>query len=169
MIRSLATTATSSRGGSKNGNRIGGARCKCGSQKLDVAPSRLATSSSPDQRDNERDNGGGENSRSIPTMTHTIRQEYAHPLGDFSQAISRLRGQLLVRQGLTPLRVIYRRLPSRSGPECRVARSSSRLRVGLALSCLECQWRLSVGPETRAEGQGSSPGRHRRSNRERNS
>jgi len=111
-----------------------GARWKCGSQKLDVAPSRLATSSSTDQRDN----GGGENSRSIPTMTHTIRQEYAHPLSDFSQAISRLRGQLLVRQGLTPLRVIYRRLPSRSGPECRVARSSSRLRVGLALSCLEC-------------------------------
>src|SRR5580692_1918314 len=62
MIRSLATTATSSRGGSKNGNRIG-VRWKCGSQKLDVAPSRLATSSSPDQRDN----GGGENSRSIPT------------------------------------------------------------------------------------------------------
>ena len=120
---------------------------------------------SPDQRDN----GGGENSRSIPTMTHTIRQVYAHPLSDFSQAISRLRGQLLVRQGLTPLRVIYRRLPSWFGPECRVARTSSRLRVGLALSCLECQWQLSIGPETRAEGQGSSPGRHRRSNRERNS
>ena len=56
-----------------------GARCKCGSRKLDVAPSRLATSSSP----NQRDNGGGENSRSIPTMTHTIRQEYAHPAQRF--------------------------------------------------------------------------------------
>ena len=61
-----------------------GARWKCGSQKLDVAPSRLATSPSPDQRDN----GGGENSRSIPTMTHTIRQVYAHPVSDFSQAIA---------------------------------------------------------------------------------
>src|SRR5580704_14584105 len=39
---------------------------------------------SPDQQDN----GGGENSRSIPTTTHTIRQVYAHPLCDFSQAIA---------------------------------------------------------------------------------
>jgi hypothetical protein len=39
---------------------------------------------SPDQRDN----GGGENSRSIPTMTHTIRQVHTHPVGDFSQAIA---------------------------------------------------------------------------------
>ena len=61
-----------------------GARCKCGSQKLDVAPSRLATSSSPDQRDN----GCGENSCSIPTMTHTIRQVDTHPVSDFSQAIA---------------------------------------------------------------------------------
>jgi hypothetical protein len=38
------------------------ARWKRGSQKLDVAPSRLATSPLPVQRDN----GGGENSRSIP-------------------------------------------------------------------------------------------------------
>ena len=66
-----------------------GARCKCGSRKLDVAPSRLATSSSPDQRDN----GGGENSRSIPTMTHTIRQVYAHPVSNFSQAIADSRRQ----------------------------------------------------------------------------
>ena len=61
-----------------------GARWKCGSQKLDVAPSRLAISSSPDQRDN----GGGENSHSIPTMTHTIRQVDTHPVSDFSQAIA---------------------------------------------------------------------------------
>jgi hypothetical protein len=66
------------------------ARCKCGSQKLDVAPSRLATSSSPDQRDN----GGGENSRSIPTMTRTIRQVYTHPVSDFFTGDSRLRCQL---------------------------------------------------------------------------
>ena len=39
---------------------------------------------SPDQRDN----GGGENSRSIPTMTHTIRQVYAHPVSVSSQAIA---------------------------------------------------------------------------------
>ena len=58
-----------------------GARWKCGSQKLDVAPSRLATSPSPDQRDN----GGDENSYSIPTMKHTIRQVYAHRVSDFSQ------------------------------------------------------------------------------------
>ena len=51
MIRSLATAATSSRGGSKNRSRIRGARCKSSSRKLDVTPSRLATSSSPDQRD----------------------------------------------------------------------------------------------------------------------
>ena len=65
------------------------ARWKCGSQKLDVAPSRLATSSSPDQRDN----GGGENSRSIPTMTHTIRQVHTHPCRRFFTGDSRLRRQ----------------------------------------------------------------------------
>jgi hypothetical protein len=44
VIRSLATTATSSRGGSKNGNRIEGYLVgKCGSQELDAASSRLAT------------------------------------------------------------------------------------------------------------------------------
>jgi hypothetical protein len=49
MIRSLATAATSSRGGSKNGNRIGALVVTPGSQKLDVAPSRLATGTLPGQ------------------------------------------------------------------------------------------------------------------------
>jgi hypothetical protein len=53
-------------------------------KKLDLGPSRVATSSSPDQRDN----GGDENSRLIPTMTHTIRQVYTPPLSGFSQAIA---------------------------------------------------------------------------------
>ena len=44
---------------------------------------------SPDQRDN----GGGENSRSIPTMTRTIRQVYTHPVSDFFTGGSRLRRQ----------------------------------------------------------------------------
>ena len=61
-----------------------GARCKCSWRKLDVAPSRLATISSPDPRDN----GGGENSRSIPTMRHKVRQVYPHPVSEFSQAIT---------------------------------------------------------------------------------
>jgi hypothetical protein len=59
MIRSLATTAISSEGGSKNGNRIEGARCKTVRDKLDVAPSRLATNQSPDQPDDD----GSENLR----------------------------------------------------------------------------------------------------------
>ena len=106
-----------------------GARCKCGSQKLDVAPSRRATSSSPDQRGN----GGSENSRSIPTMTHTIRQVCAHPVSNFSQAIAES-DVSSATTGAYPQHVIYRRLSSRSVPECRVARPSSRLRIGSLLS-----------------------------------
>ena len=89
-----------------------GARCKCGSQKLDVAPSRLATSSSPDQR-----TMGGENSRSIPTMRHTIRQVDPHPVSNFSQGIADSDVSFRYGKGLTPLHVIYRRLSSRSDPE----------------------------------------------------
>jgi hypothetical protein len=73
---------------------------------------------SPDQRDN----GGGKNSRSIPTMTHTIRQVHTHPVGDFSQAIADSDVSSATTKACPPLHVIYRRLSGRSGPDCRVAR-----------------------------------------------
>ena len=90
----IAQVATISANGDKSvGKMIADAMKKVGNEgvitveeaksletELDVAPSRLATSSSPDQRDN----GGSENSRSIPTMTHTIRQLYTHPVSDLS-------------------------------------------------------------------------------------
>src|SRR5580693_6057705 len=101
MIRSLATTATSSRGGSKNGNRIG----RPVGNTVRKSSTSLRLGSRPAHRLTERDNGGGENSRSIPTMTHTIRQVYAHPLSDFSQAIADSEVSS-AGQGLTPLHVI---------------------------------------------------------------
>ena len=90
--------ATSSRGGSKNGNRIGA---------LLVEAARETSTSLPlGWRPAHRLTNGTMAAARIraqfPTMTHTIRQVYAHPVSDFSQAISRLRGQLLVRQGAQP-------------------------------------------------------------------
>ena len=132
-----------------------GARWKCGSQKLDVAPSRLATSPSPDQRDN----GGGENSRSIPTMTHTIRQAYAHPVSDFSQAIAdsevssaTTRPDPSACDLSEVVQSVWSGMPS--------ARSSSRLRCWHSLATSANSGYLSgLRPEPSARA--CRPGRHR--------
>jgi hypothetical protein len=112
-----------------------GARWKCGSQKA-----RRRSGSTSDQLiTRPTDRGGGENSRSIPTMTHTIRQVYAHPLSDFSQAIADSEVSS-ARAGLTPLHVIS------GGCPVGLVQNAELRRLGLAIAARRCSRTLPSSP-----------------------
>ena len=152
MIRSLATAATSSRVGSKNGNRIEGASLAKAVLKSST-PLRLGWR--PGHLPDQCDNGASKNSALNSNNEAQSPSSVNSPCLRFRSRRGGRPHRFPLRQSLTlsvwALYGVVRTVSTRKD----AARSSSR-RV-LALSSRECQSWLSVGPKTRAENQGISP------------
>jgi hypothetical protein len=142
-----------------------GARCRSGSRNLDVAPSRLATGTLPGQRDKGASKNSALNSNN---EAQSPSSPYSLCLRFHSKRSRRLIDSAAAKPNAFRM-CSFRRWSARSRPE--------RLRWG-ALSRLAEFWHSLVVSANRVYLSGLRPepnvracrrGRHRRSNRERNS